>query len=135
MIERFLDGLRDKMKDPVDCTCMSIIIPGDIDPFERHYRYSVYLDAELRLAGMGCSEGGGTLFCDSEDDDREPEICYCILDVDATDIDGARALIRQHMPELGIPAGTLLQWGDLEDRFDGECWQLALPRSLDEFDL
>lgn len=78
MIERFLDGLHEKMKDPVDCTGMSIVVPGDIDPFERHHRYSVHLDAELRLAGMGCSEGGGTLFFDSEDDDREAEICYCI---------------------------------------------------------
>lgn len=139
MIERFLanlrEGLREKMEDPVDCTWMSIVIPGDIDPFERHYRYSIHLDAELRLAGLGCSEGGGTLLLDPEDEDGEAEIAFCIMDVEATDIDGARALIRQHMPELGAPAGTLLQWEDLEDRFDGENWLLGQPRSLDEFDL
>ncbi|MBW8752968.1 MAG: hypothetical protein JF595_02270 [Sphingomonadales bacterium] len=88
------------------------------------------------MAGMGCSGGGGTLYCDSQDEQGgEAEICYCLLDVDATDIDGARAVIRQHMPELGIPAGTLVQWDEFEDHFDGEGWKLRRPRSLDEFDL
>lgn len=136
MIERFLAGLHEKMKDPDDCTCMTVVIPGDIDPFERHYRYSVHLDAELRLAGLGCSVGGGTLYFESDDDDNsEPEIACCIMDVDATDVDGARALIRLHMAELGAPAGTLVQWENFEDRFDGESWQLRQPRSLDQDDL
>jgi hypothetical protein len=136
MIERFLEGLHEKMKDPDNCTYMMVVMPGDIDPFERHYRYSVHLDAELRLAGVGCSVGGGTLYFESDDDDdSEPEIAYCIMDVDATDVDAVRALIRLHMPELGAPAGTLLQWENFEDRFDGESWQLRQPRSLDEDDL
>lgn len=137
MIERFLDGLREKMEDPVDCTWMSVVIPGDVDPIERHYRYSIHLDAELRLTGMGCSQGGGTLFFepDDEDEDEEPEIGFCIMDVEATDVDGAREVIRRHMPELGAPPGTLVQWGDFEDRFDGATWLLCQPRSLDEFDL
>lgn len=140
MIERFLDGLRERMEDPDDCAFVSVLIPGDIGPVERHHRFSVYLDAELRLTGMGCSEGGGTLyFDDGEEDDAPgrapPEIAYCIMDVDATDVDGAREVIRLHLPELGVPAGTLVQWDDLEDRFDGEHWHLAEPRSLDEDDL
>lgn len=112
---------------------MTIVIPADIDPLERHYRYSIHIDAELRLAGMGCSAGGGTLF--SEGEDEEAETCLSLLDVDATDVDGARAVIRQHLPELGIPAGTLLQWDRFEDYFDGKNWQLNRPRSFDEFDL
>lgn len=131
MIERFLQGLEEKMEDPDDCSCMTVVVPGDIDPFERHYRFSVHVDAELRLKGLGCSVGGGTLFYENDDEDApEDEIACCILDVDATDIDGARALLRLHMPELGAPAGTLVQWGDREDRFDGERWHLELPRSM-----
>jgi hypothetical protein len=136
MIERFLDdALREKMRDPDECVFMTVLIPGDIDPFERHYGFTIHIDAELRLAGLGCSCGGGTLFLEGENEGDEPEICFCIMDVDATDVDGARALIRLHMPELGAPAGTVVQWDDFEDRFDGETWELAQPRSLDEFDL
>jgi hypothetical protein len=145
VIERFLHGLREKMEDPDDVTYMTVVVPGDLDPFDRHYRFSVHIDAELRLAGLGCSVGGGTLYWvevdeDDEDDEGEqdeeqpekPEIACTILDVDATDVDGARALIRLHMPELGAPAGTLVQYGDREDRYDGERWHLGEPRSIDE---
>jgi hypothetical protein len=133
MIERFLTGLRDKMEDPDDCSYMTVVIPGDLDPFQRHYRFSVHIDAELRLAGVGCSVGGGTLYkFDDDDEEEEPKIISCILDVDATDVGGARALLRMHLPELGAPIGTLVQYGDREDRFDGAVWHLNEPRSVEE---
>jgi hypothetical protein len=132
MIERFLEGLQEKMRDPDDVDYMSVIVPGDLDPFDRHYRFSIHIDAELRLAGLGCSVGGGTLLSD-EDEDGESEILFCILDVDATDVDGAAALLRLHLPELGCPEGTLIQYReDLEDRYDGEGWVLAQPRTITE---
>jgi len=137
MIERFLDGLREKMEDPDDVIYMTVVIPGDLDPWDRYYRFSIHVDAELRLTGLGCSVGGGTLYqswdVDDDEEPAEPEIACTILDVDATDVDGARALLRLHLPELGAPDGTLVQYGDREDRYDGECWHLGEPRSLEEF--
>ncbi|TGX54723.1 hypothetical protein E5A73_04490 [Sphingomonas gei] len=136
MIERFLHGLQEKMEDPDVYEPMIVVVPGDLDPFDRHYRFSIHIDAELRLAGLGCSVGGGTLYRgvdEDEDEDGEDEIISCILDVDATDVDGARALIRLHMPELGAPEGTLVQYGECEDRYDGERWHLGEPRSIEEF--
>jgi hypothetical protein len=132
MIDRFLDGLAAKMEDPDDCSYMTVVIPGDIDPFERHYRFSVHVDAELRLTGLGCSVGGGTLYWEPDDPRDDLEIAYCILDVDAVDVDGTRALLRTHLPELGAPEGTLVQFGQREDRFDGDTWHLDEPRSIDE---
>ena len=129
-IERFLEGLHEKMRDPDDVDYMSVIVPGDLDPFDRLYRFSIHVDAELRLAGLGCSVGGGTMFSE-EDEDGESEILFCVLDVDATDVDGARALLRLHLPELGCPEDTMIQYGeDLEDRYDGEDWILAQPRTI-----
>ena len=128
-------GLAAKMEDPDDCTYMTVVIPGDLDPFDRHYRFSVHVDAELRLAGIGCSVGGGTLYWDDDDGNKEggePEIAYCILDVDAVDVDAVRALLQQHLPELGATAGTLIQYGPLEDRFDGTGWQNREPRSIED---
>ncbi|NIJ21520.1 hypothetical protein FHS95_003223 [Sphingomonas naasensis] len=135
MIERFLHGLREKMEDPADYEHMTVVVPGDLDPFDRHYRFSIHIDAELRLAGFGASTGGGTLYrnVDFESEEAgEDEVVSTILDVEATDVDGARALIRLHMPELGAPAGTLVQYGDHEDRFDGQQWHLGEPRSIEE---
>ena len=132
MIEWFLDGLSEKMRDPDDCSYMTVVIPGDLDPFERHFRFSVHIDAELRLSGLGCSVGGGTLYDVNEDDeDGEPKVICCILDVDATDVAGARALLRLHLPELGGPDGTLVQFGEREDRFDGVRWHLNEERSIE----
>jgi len=134
MIERFLDGIRDKLEDPDDCRYMTVVIPGNLDPFQRHYRFSVHVDAELRLAGLGCSVGGGTLYREVDEDIDEDglEIVCCVLDVDATDVDGARALLRQHLPELGAPDGTLVQYDEHEDRFDGGVWHLNEPRIIEE---
>lgn len=132
MIDRFLHGLAEKMEDPDDCTFMTVVIPGDIDPFERHYRFSIHVDAELRIAQLGCSVGGGTLYYEPNDPRDELEITYCILDVDAVDVGAVRGLLRLHLPELGAPAGTLVQFGEREDRFDGSSWQLNQPRSVDE---
>lgn len=131
MIERFLDGLSDKMKDPDAVSFMTVVIPGDIDPMERHHRFSVHIDAELRLAELGCSLGGGTLYYETAPTDA-PEIAYTILDVDATDVAGARELLRLHLVELGVPRGTLVQFGESEDRFDGSKWHLNERRSIDE---
>ncbi|MDT8759274.1 hypothetical protein MZO42_11250 [Sphingomonas psychrotolerans] len=136
MIERFLPGLAGKMEDPEVYEPMLVVVPGDLDPFDRHYRFSIHIDAELRLAGLGCSTGGGTLYRNVDfesDEEGEDEIVSTILDVEATDVDGARALIRLHMPELGAPEGTLVQYGEYEDRFDGERWHLGEPRSIEEF--
>ncbi len=123
------------MEDPDDCRFMTIAMPGDLDPFDRHYGLTVQLDAELRLEGLGCSSGGGTLYIESQGDHAEPEICFSIVDIDATDVEGARALLRLHLPELGAPPGTLVQWDEQEDRFDGERWHLNEPRTLDHLDL
>jgi len=135
MIDRFLQGLAGKMEEPVDYQCMWVAMPGDMDPFDRHYRFGTPLDAELRLEGLGRCSGGGTLYTgvDFEADEPGPdEVATTILDIDATDIDKVRALLRQHLPELGAPADTAIRYGDHRDRFDGERWHLREPDDANE---
>lgn len=131
MIERFLEGLAAKMEEPFDTQYMMIVLPETLDPIERHLRYSVSLDAELRLAGLGCSEGGATMLGE-EDENGVRDVLFTVVDVDATNIDEARGLLRLHLPELGCPKGTLVQFDQLEDRYDGERWTLAQPLSVIE---
>ncbi len=130
MIERFLTGLDAMLREPADTDYVAVVFPGDLDPFERHYRYGIHIDAELRLAGLGTSGGGSSV--DALGEDGEWRTGYVILDTDLTDLDAGRELLRLHLPQLGCPPGTLIQFGDREDRWDGERWHIGEDRSFDE---
>ena len=134
MIDRFLEGFTALNEYPGDIAT-PILIPGDLDPHQRHGRFTRYIDAELRLTGLG-SAGGGWQFreYDDEDDEDEGRVIYSMIDVDVTDLERGLALIREHLAELGCPAGTLLQYDSREDRWDGACWHRGEARSVDEDD-
>ncbi|WP_425230978.1 hypothetical protein [Sphingomonas sp.] len=134
LIARLLSDAAPLLADPDPGADMAVLFPVDMDPVDRHYRYGVAIDAELRLAGVGCDAGGGMLYAadDEADEDGEHETVFTVLEIDATDVGGARALMRLHLPDLGCPAGTLIHWGDDgEDRWDGERWHLDVPRSFE----
>lgn len=135
-IDRFLQGFTALNEEPGDIYT-PILLPGDFDPFERHARFTLHIDAELRLTGLG-SAGGGTSISarDADDDDEDGwEVVYSIIDTDVTDLEPGLALIRLHLAELGCPPGTLVQHGELEDRWDGERWYLGEERSINEDDI
>lgn len=127
---RFLTGLDALLREPDSTEFVTIALPGDLDPHERHYQFTMHLDAELRLAGLGSAGGGSAI--SSLDDDDEWRTAYSLIDADATDLEPARALMRLHLAELGCPAGTLIQYDGFEDRWDGEAWHLGEDRSFDE---
>ena len=132
LIARLLSDAAPLLADPPRGVDMAVLFPEDLDPFERHYRYSIMVDAELRLAGVGCDCGGGTLYLADEEDNDDRETVFTILEIDALDVEAARAVLRLHLPELGCPAGTLIHWSEAgEDRFDGERWRTDEPRSFD----
>jgi len=139
-IDPFLVGFTALHEEPGDIYT-PILLPGDFDPFERQARFTQYIDAELRLTGLGSAGGGSAIqFLDEDDDedeggDRQWRVLYSIIDTDVTDLDAGRDLIRLQLAELGCPAGTLLQFDDREDRWDGERWHLAETRSIDEDNL
>lgn len=112
-----------------------VLLPEDIDPGDRHDRYATILDAELRLADLGAITGGGTMMRDDDDEDAEPVVLFSGIDADVYDVDAARAVLRDFLPELGCPRGTLLQYRVDDDarcdRYDGETWWLDLdPEGL-----
>jgi len=139
-IDSFLVGFTALHEEPGDIYT-PVLLPGDFDPFERQARFTQYIDAELRMTGLG-SAGGGSAIQFLDEDDNEDEdggdkwrVLYSIIDTDVTDLDAGRDLIRMQLAELGCPAGTLLQFDDREDRWDGERWHLAETRSIDEDNL
>ena len=107
-----------------------VMLPLQIEPEERQTRFGDQLDAELRLSGIGYVSGGGQLLS-APDDDGEREVIYCGIDVDTVDVEASRALLRLHLPELGCPAGTCVQFGGRQDRFDGASWCLSEPRDME----
>lgn len=134
MIDRFLVGFTALHEEPGDIAT-PILLPGDLDPFERHDRFTRYIDAELRLTGLGSAGGGWQVrLYDPDDEDDEGGVAYSIIDADVTDLETGMALIREQLVELGCPAGTLVQYDQREDRWDGEVWHRGETRSSDEDD-
>lgn len=116
--------------EQVETELVFILLPGAIEPEKRDTKFGDPLDAELRLAGVGYVSGGGSLLSELDQDERR-EIIYAGIDVDTTDVDSARTLLRDHLPELECPVGTRVQYGDRQDRYDGSTWLLDEPRSDD----
>ena len=108
-----------------------VYLPESLDPGQRRARYGDPLDAGLRLSGLGWVSGGGSLF-GAERADGSCDIAHVGVDVDALDATRVRELLRAHLPQLGCPAGTHLQYEDLgqdlQDEYDGGVWKLAQPR-------
>lgn len=94
MIERFLPGLDALLTEPLDTHSVSVAFPGDMDPHEREGRFGVFLDAELRIAGLGTC-GGGTLI-ETLDDAGQWRAACAILDVDLTDLERGRAFAARN---------------------------------------
>jgi hypothetical protein len=108
-----------------------VYLPEVLEPERREAQYGQALDAELRLSGLGRVSGGGTMMS-AETADGSSEVLYVGVDVDAYDVTRARALLRLHLPPLGCPPGTRLQYEDfgraLQDEYDGSLWMLAQPQ-------
>lgn len=89
-----------------------IYLPEAIDSADRDEKYGDPLNIELQLAGVGAVTGGGVL-----EEEASGRIIHAAIDVEAVDRTAARALLRAHLPDLGCPPGTRLEW------FDGKEWQ------------
>jgi hypothetical protein len=134
LIAWFLDGFKALHEYPGDIAT-PILIRGDFDPHERHERFTQYIDAELRLSGLGNAGGGWQVReYDDEDDEDEGRVIFSMIDADVTELETGLALIRAQLAELGCPPGTLVQYDSREDRWDGERWHCGEVRSIDEDD-
>lgn len=115
-----------------DTELIYIRLPVALDPLDRQARFADALEAELRVAELGWISGGGSLLGQEQPDGSRP-IEYCGIDVDTVNVTAARELLRQHLPELGAPAGTQLYYREddrpLQDEYDGRTWSLAQPRT------
>eukprot|EP01030_Chromulinospumella_sphaerica_P013014 gene13014-12794_t len=128
---RSLLGIRPHVA-AADTELIYVYLPEDLDPLDRGARYEDALDTELKMAGIGHVSGGGSLLGDELEDGTRP-IVFCGIDVDVRDLAAGRGLLRDHLPALGCPPGTALQYSEgeqrLQDEFDGSAWTLAQPRS------
>ena len=110
-----------------------VMIPGDIQPLERGERFEDPLEGLLKAASLGTITGGGSQMDDPYPDGR-PRVEYCGIDIDATDQDAARKLLRSALVKLGAPVGTELHFttGDMPllDRCDSGGWALNLKRDI-----
>lgn len=131
-LKALLVGSRNEQVEAEPTELIYIMLPEPLEPVERSEKYADPLDAELRLTGLGYVSGGGSSLSD-ELPDGTREIESCGIDVDTMHVDDARALLRDHLPELGCRKGTTLQFRKddkpLQDQFDGSSWELDMPRT------
>ena len=106
-------------------------IPGHIEPIERG-EIEDGIEPFLREASLGEISGGGSQLGDARPDGTRP-IEFCGIDIDTTDRDAARELLRSLLPTLEVPAGTELHYTRqgvrLLDRYAASGWELELSRT------
>lgn len=106
-------------------------IPGNIQPVER-FEIEDAIEPVLAQARLGEVSGGGSQLGDVQPDGSRP-IEFCGIDIDTTDRDEALRVLRMLLPELGLPAGTQLQYTSattrLADVLTEEGWLLECPRT------
>jgi hypothetical protein len=110
-----------------------IKIPDPIGPLARGEKYEDTLEPLLAEKGCGYVSGGGSGLGDAMPDGKRP-IEFCGIDVETTDPDNARAILRTALPSLGAPEGTELHFTrseqKLQDQFTNEGWLLEQPRTF-----
>ena len=110
-----------------------IKIPDSIGPIDRGEKYEDKLEALLAAQGLGSISGGGSSLGDPQPDGKR-FIEFCGIDVDSTDRDKVRALLRDTLPTLGAPIGTELHYTmagcRLQDELGDNGWLLEQKRTF-----
>jgi hypothetical protein len=75
-------------------------IPERLQPLERDEKYGVPLHDLLEQAGVGFVNGGGTKA------DNQGQIVYCYLDVEVSNLEAGKRLIREFLENRYAPAGS-----------------------------
>lgn len=108
-------------------------IPEPLMPLDRGAKYEDPIDAALEPRRLGSISGGGAQLGDERPDGTRP-IEFCGIDIDVTDLEAARELLRALLVELGAPAGTEIHFsiGDekLQDELREQGWALRQPRTF-----
>ncbi len=108
-------------------------LPGAIGPADRGERYEDRIDPVLAQEGLGSVSGGGSsLGVEGPDGSRAIE--FCGIDIDVTDCERARAVLRKLLPVLQAPFGTELHYTRsgvrLQDEYGSAGWVLEMPRTF-----
>ncbi len=89
------------------------------------------IDELIRQAGVGAVAGRGDSLGAAMADGSRP-VAYTRIDVDVSDLAGARALLRPNLPPFGAPAGTEIHYtteqGHHMDIYVDPDWLLLQPR-------
>lgn len=108
-------------------------IPEPLMPLDRGSKYEDPIDAVLEPRRLGSVSGGGSQLGD-ERPDGTPTIAFCGIDIDVTDLEEARSVLRATLVELGAPAGTEIHYSiadeKLQDELRVEGWLLRQPRTF-----
>jgi hypothetical protein len=108
-------------------------IPDSIQPLDRASLFEDKIDAVLGPKNLGEVSGGGSLLGNFLPDGTRP-IEFCGIDIDTTDRNAVLEILRELLPDLGVPLATELHYTaggvKLQDRFLGADWAIGEPREF-----
>jgi hypothetical protein len=88
------------------------------------------IDEFLQQAGVGAVAGWGDSLGAAMPDGSRP-VAYTRIDVDVSDLESARALLRPNLPAFGAPSGTEIHYTidhrHHMDVYTGPDWLLLQP--------
>ena len=117
---------------PLAAELVYVRLPGRIEPLDRGDRFEDPLSALLEASGLGFVSGGGSSLGPPREDGSR-FVVFAGIDIEAYDVDGVRALLREHLPLLDAPSGTQIEFSRddvrLQDVLGSNGWSLEMDRT------
>jgi len=108
-------------------------LPESLMPLERGPRYEDPIQESLSAQRLGEVTGGGSQLGDPQPDGTR-FIEFCGIDVEVTNLDRGRDLLRTRLAALGAPVGTELHFTidgvKLQDELHSRGWLVDQPRTF-----
>jgi len=121
------------MPEPARPHFVYVKIPADKDPDLQDLLRDDAIDQALRAGGAGLVLGWGSSLGDVRADGSRP-IAFHRIDIQATDLEQARAVLRDTLPPAGAPTGTEIHFTQDEqarqDVYAVSGWQLGQAYAL-----
>jgi hypothetical protein len=121
----------DPAKPPV-AELVYVRLPGRIEPLDRGDRFEDPLIERLEASGLGFVSGGGSSLGPPREDGSRV-VVFAGIDIEAYDVAGVRALLREHLSLLDAPLGTQIEFtrdgARLQDVLGPNGWSLDADRT------
>lgn len=102
---RLVQARRGRRSPPSRGHFVFVKIMDQVGAMERNRKYGKPLNEALQAHGVGIVTGGGVQM-----DRSNTQIAWIGLDVELFDLETGPELLRQHLRDIGVPAGSTIEY-------------------------